>query len=55
MIQITSLTMRHQRSGHSLVPGGPSKPTTDGFSEEEAAQMQMIKDWRLAQKNTLMD
>jgi hypothetical protein len=35
-------------SGRSLVPGGPSKPPTDGVSEEEAAQM--IKDWRVARK-----
>ncbi len=35
-------------AGRSLAPGGPSRPSTEGFSEEEAAQM--IKDWRVARK-----
>jgi hypothetical protein len=35
-------------AGRSLAPGGPSRPSTEGFSEEEAAQM--IKAWRVARK-----
>jgi hypothetical protein len=35
-------------AGRSLAPGGPSRPSTEGFSEEEAAQM--IKAWRKARK-----
>jgi hypothetical protein len=35
-------------AGRSLAPGGPSRPSTEGFSEEEAAQM--MKAWRVARK-----